>query len=174
MWSLQQRCERFGLLLEATWEKCQWCGGPRGREWRQNRRSNALNQVSNGASSHGTHSSGTHSRNMRFSAHMPSCCWPCHSQVVKNIAQKSNELLSGTLVCTSATAASFGPLRAIRTRFVLDCLKRAIVVNKVMTNCASGMRILHVEASFISVERGLCRGSRAEPLSNVTFILASF
>jgi len=69
---------------------------------------------------------------------------------------------------------SFRPLRTIRTRFVLDRLTQAIVVNKVITNCTTGTPILQVEASFISVERGLRRGSRAEPLSNITFILASF
>jgi len=77
---------------------------------------------------------------------------------VKNIAQKSNKPSSETLVHVSVTAISFGPLCAIRTHFVLDRLTQAIVVNKVITNCATGTPILHVEASFISVERGLRQG----------------
>ena len=56
-------------------------------------------------------------------------------------------------------AMFFRPLRAIRTHFVLDRLTRAIIVNKVITNYTTGTPILHVEASFISVERGLRRGS---------------
>jgi len=74
----------------------------------------------------------------------------------------------------STTAASFGLLRAIRTCFVLDHSTRAVLANKVATNCTTDTPILHVEASFISAERGLCRGSWVEPLSNVAFILASF
>jgi len=93
---------------------------------------------------------------------------------VKNIAQKSNEPSSEALVYISVTAISFRPLRTIRTRFVLDRLTRAIVVNKVIINCTTGTPILHIEASFVSVERGLRQGSRAEPLSNITLILASF
>jgi len=111
---------------------------------------------------------------MRFSAHGTSCYQPYHSQVVKNIAQKSNEPSSETLVYISVTAISFIPLRMIRTRFDLDRLTRAIVVNKVITNYTTGTPILHVEASFISVERGLRRGSRAEPLKyyiHFSFIL---
>jgi len=78
--------------------------------------------------------------------------------VVKNIAQKTNEPSSETLAYISVTAMSFRPLRTIRTRFVLDCLTRAIVVNKVITNYTTGTPILHVEALFISVERGLRQG----------------
>jgi len=37
-------------------------------------------------------------------------------------------------------------------------LTRAIIVKQVITNCATGTPILHVEASFTSVERGLRRG----------------
>jgi len=48
------------------------------------------------------------------------------------------------------------------TRFVLDRTTRAIVVIqrccKVITKHVTGTPILHVEASFISVERGLRRG----------------
>jgi len=48
------------------------------------------------------------------------------------------------------------------TRFVLDGTTRAIVVIqrhcKVITKCTTGTPILHVEALFISVERGLRRG----------------
>jgi len=72
------------------------------------------------------------------------------------------------------TAACFTLPTTPRRRFVLDGTTRAIVVNKVITNYATGTPILHVEASFNSAERGLRRGSRAEPLSNVTFILAHF
>jgi len=61
------------------------------------------------------------------------------------------------LVYAIVTAMSFGPLRTIRTCFVLDPLTQAIVVNKVITNHATDMPILHVEASFISAERGLRR-----------------
>jgi len=37
-------------------------------------------------------------------------------------------------------------------------ITRAIIVNKVITNCATGTPILHEEAWFISVERGLSQG----------------
>jgi len=37
-------------------------------------------------------------------------------------------------------------------------LTRAIVAKQVMTNCTTGTPILHVEASFTSVERGLRQG----------------
>jgi len=40
---------------------------------------------------------------------------------------------------------------------VLDCITQAIVVNNVITNHTTGTPIIHVEASFISVERGLHR-----------------
>jgi len=43
-----------------------------------------------------------------------------------------------------------------------------------MTNHATGTPTLHAEALFNAAERGPRRGSRAEPLSNVAFILASF
>ena len=56
----------------------------------------------------------------------------------------------------------------------LSVQHEAVVVNKVTTNCTTGTPILHVEALFNPAERGLRRRSRAEPLSNVTFILASF
>jgi len=78
------------------------------------------------------------------------------------------------LVYIRVMAISFRLLRMIRTCFVLDRLTQAIVVNKVIINYTTGTPILHVEASFISGERGPRQGSRAEPLSNITFILASF
>jgi len=54
-------------------------------------------------------------------------------------------------------AACFNHHKTLRTRFVLDGITRAIVAYKVITNYATGTPILHVEASLISVERGLCR-----------------
>jgi len=55
------------------------------------------------------------------------------------------------------TAISLRLLHTIRTHFVLDSITRAIVVNKVITNYTTGRPILHIEASFISVEKGLRR-----------------
>jgi len=55
----------------------------------------------------GTHSSGTHSRKTRSSAHETSWHWPCPSQVVKNIAQESNENVVKTERLQETTAAHF-------------------------------------------------------------------
>jgi len=88
--------------------------------------------------------------------------------------RRSPRTMSKTKRPCKTTAACFTLPTTPRRRFVLDGTTRAIVVSKVMTNCATGTPILHAEASFNSAERGLRRGSRAEPLSNVAFILASF
>ena len=53
-------------------------------------------------------------------------------------------------------------------------MTRAVVVVKVTVKSMTGTPILHVEASLNSAERGLRPGSWAKPLSNITFILASF
>jgi len=98
--------------------------------------------------------------------------------MAKKLAQKSEEPPSADAGLHVTTATSFRPSQKhmwFRTRFVLFPLQHELSLhNKVMTNCTTGTPILHAEASFNSAERGLCRGSRAEPLSNVTFILASF
>jgi len=97
---------------------------------------------------------------------------------VKKLAQKSKKPSSADAGLHVATAVSFGPLWQCMckgTRFVLFPFWHELsLCNKVITNCTTGTPTLHAEASFNSAERGLRRGSRAEPLSNVTFILASF
>jgi len=61
---------------------------------------------------------------MHFSAHGTSCCWPCLSQVVKNITQKSNEPVSETLAYVSQRLClldRYNKMHVHRTRIVLDC-----------------------------------------------------
>jgi len=76
---------------------------------------------------------------------------------VKNIVQESNNNLVKTKRLHKITAAYFKRHKTLRTRFVLDGITQAFVVYKVITNYTTGTPILHVEASFISVERRLRR-----------------
>jgi len=76
--------------------------------------------------------------------------------VAKNIAQESNKNVIKTNRPHETTAAHFDRRKMPGRCFVLDGTTRAVVVNKVMTNCTTGTPILHAEASFSSAEREDC------------------
>jgi len=119
---------------------------------------NVPNWTQNGASSHGIHSSRTHSRKMHFSACGTSCHWPCHSQAAKNIAQEGNKHVIKTEHLCRVRAACFNCHKMPRRCFVLDGTTRAVASDSQLDDkSVTDTLILHVKASFISAERGLCQ-----------------
>ena len=129
-------------------------------------------------SSCGTHRVVTHSRKMRFSAHGTSCA---ASPVLCNSKEACSEE-QGTIVSRRWSVCRNGYVfwtvtktHVQRNAFCSGQFQHELSSQQqVTTNSTTSTRILCAEASFNAAERGLRRGSRAEPLSNITFILASF
>jgi len=130
------------------------------------------------ASSCGTHRVVTHSRKMRFSVHGTSCAAGpvfCNGEEACSEEQGTIVTRCWSACCNGHIFQTVATTHMQRNTFCSVSFQHGLSLqNEVMTNCTTGTPILHAEPSFNSAERGLRRGSRAEPLSNVTFILASF
>jgi len=93
---------------------------------------------------------------------------------VRNIAQGEQRTSVRDAGVIDMTATSFRPLHVIRTRFVLDCVTRAVVVNKVITMHTTDTPILHAEKKFISAERGPRQGILSQTSLKCTNHFRSF
>jgi len=120
-------------------------------------------------SSCGTHRVMTHSRKMRFSAHWASCATSPALCSSKEACSEEQRTIVSRRWSTCHNGCAFWPLHPEHD-FQLH--HDAVIVSKVITNCATGTQILHVEASFNSAERGL---QHAEDLElNLSQMLHSF
>jgi len=136
----------------------------------------AYDLAMHGASSCGTHRVATHSQKTRFSACQTGCC--CCSPTLHKWRRRSLRTASKTKRLHEITAAHFTLPTTPRRRFVLDGTTRAVVAMKSFPSEQHSVqlarRFFTWKHSSSQQREDNAKGSRAEPLSNITFILASF